>query len=597
MNIKSLLSAFLLITLSSAAFGQKIKYKDLFVLLNAKQYDQAEPFLKKFVKENPEHLNASLYLGIVYQEKAAKMDMLKETKALVTNLDSAVFYFDRVNKGMTEKELSRNEEYYEIYSRRNFRTGKFDITLSDAKLDLETRLKLKERGAMIVAMKYQLTSASNAYYHAQKRFTDIQKSYPSRKELLLRADEKLVTDLGHIAQAYDSCHMSFNDYKATAQALDKTGYNQDLDPQNIVDFKKDGDSPADFYKDDLKIWDFKRWSLESLEFIEKEMTPMKDNLVAMDGEINALQQKLKKDSTSVKKDLVAIRQKIAFPELKKIDPQPMPLKVFEMKISELEYGSQIVEDRSIKDSMRVSLHIDAVKRQLQLAKKMDSVSALLQSANLEEESENYKHFVTKAYGTPAVLASLIKTTKDYAIREVVKQENDLKKRTESLRWIINGTDSIPLFMEVPLTSRFKPMVVQEEKFTVGLQYADSLGAGYFYPILPSRKAPLKSTYLVDKQAFKRRNVPFAKAYAAQDEKGLVTFIIHYSETKIKEKYPATIVKIYKQEGLAWSVNYGFDQIPAGLFFSPETFELSVKTKSSLGEIFTTVFDKSGKVIK
>lgn len=37
---------FLFLFLISAAYGQKVKYKDIYALLSTKQYEQAEPFLK-----------------------------------------------------------------------------------------------------------------------------------------------------------------------------------------------------------------------------------------------------------------------------------------------------------------------------------------------------------------------------------------------------------------------------------------------------------------------------------------------------------------------------------------------------------------------
>ncbi len=52
MNIKSFVACFILMGVVSAGFAQKIKYKDLFVLLNAKRYTEAEPFLKKYLKDN-----------------------------------------------------------------------------------------------------------------------------------------------------------------------------------------------------------------------------------------------------------------------------------------------------------------------------------------------------------------------------------------------------------------------------------------------------------------------------------------------------------------------------------------------------------------
>ena len=130
-----------------------------------------------------------------------------------------------------------------------------------------------------------------------------------------------------------------------------------------------------------------------------------------------------------------------------------------------------------------------------------------------------------------------------------------------------------------------------------MQFVDSVATGYFYIINPSRKPQEGSTFPVDKQAFRKRNLPFIRSQSVQDEKGLVYFILFYSETKIKDKYAATITKIYKKEGLSWSVNFSFSQLPASAVFSSDTFELTVVTKSSLGELFPVIFDKTGKVVK
>ena len=597
MNSKARRITFLLITLCSPCFSQKVKYKDLFVLLNAKQFENAEPFLKKYLRDNTDNPNAYLFMGMIYQDRATKLDYLKQTRELVTMIDSAVYFYEKASKGITEKELSRNDEYYQMYNRRDLRTGKFGVKLSDVQLDLENKMKLKERGTQILTLKAQFLAAENCYKRTEILFDKIQKTYPGQKEFLLRADDQLISDLRRLAQVYDSCHMNFNDYKATSQTLGRTGYNQDLDPEEIKDFKKDGTAPVDFYKDDLRLWDYKRWALSSAETIEKEINPLKDQLVALDVDINKIQHKLKKDSVSVREEIPGLLSRLNIPSLRKVDPQPMPLKIFEVKVSELAYGSQIVEDRSLKDSLNVDLHLTAVRKELALVKKIDSLSGLLAERNLDEEAENYKHFVTHAYGTPTVLKSQIKSTKEFAMREVALKERELKRITESLRWLVVTTDSIPLFMEVLPTSRFKPMIVEGGKFTTGLQYADSLVTGYFYFISASRKPDTKGTFPVDQAVFKKRNIPFTKPLSTQDEKSKVYFIMFYSEAKIKDKFPATIAKIHRIDGLTWTINYSFDQSPEQLIYSPDTSELSVRTKNAAGEVLGVVFDKNGSVVK
>ena len=122
MNSRARWITFLLITFSFTGFTQKVKYKDLFVLLNAKQFENAAPFLKKYLRDNTDNPNAYLFMGMIYQDKAAKLDYLKQTKELVNAIDSAVYFYEKASKGITEKELNRNDEYYQMYNRRDLRS-------------------------------------------------------------------------------------------------------------------------------------------------------------------------------------------------------------------------------------------------------------------------------------------------------------------------------------------------------------------------------------------------------------------------------------------------------------------------------------------
>ncbi len=594
MNYKRLLFLLLsYVAVIAPAWGQKIKYKDLFVLLGARQFPEAEPYLKKYLKDNDDNPNAYLYMGLILEEKATRADILKDNERYTSLLDSAVLYYGLAMKGMTEKEVSKNDEYYQMYNRRDARTGKFGAKHSDVLLDLETRMKLKDRVKLAKDLKLQFTESYHAYHRAEKIFKVIQARYPDLRRLYLQADDSLIHSLGHLATVIDSCHIFFNEYKAIAKSIGRIGYNQDLNPQDITDFKREL-SPVDFYVDDIKIMDFKRWAHAATEVIDKEIKPIRDQLVARDMELNKLQQLVKKDSVSVLADLKILRAK-GFPELTKIDPNPLPLQVFQLKDAEIEFGSLVSENRSLRDTARLSHQVEALRKEMALAKRLDSIAGHMVERNLEEESANYKHFVTTAYGSPSVLKSLIRGTKELALREVIRRESLILKKGDALKWMIDGADSIPLTMPVPERSRFKPMIIQEEKYTAGIVYADSVGSGYFYAVTPSRLPTMKARFSVNKDAFKKRYLSVTKAIGTQDDQGLVFFVLTYQEAKFKDKYQATLTKIYKVEGLAWSVDFALDQVPVEISFSKESSELTVKTKSSIGEFYLFIVNRDGKL--
>lgn len=596
MNIKSVLTGFLLLCFCTASFGQKVKYKDLMVLLSARQYDQAEPFLKKYLRDNNDNPNAYLYMGLICQERAGKLDPLKQTDQLMSLIDSTVYFLGKANAGMTEKEVSKNEENYQLYSRRDYRTGKFGVKLSDVKLDIETRMKIKDKIPLLKALKKQFMESQRYYESARKLFLKVQDKYPGEKELYLRANDSLILSLENISRKYDSCHINFNDYRSTSRDYGRTGYNQDLDPQEIKDFKRDGKTEVDFYKDNISLWDYKRWALGTMDIIEKEVKPLTDLLVSHDREISTLQMKVKQDSVPVRQQIKALQTK-KYPYLTKLDPHAFPLKVFEMKEAELIYGSQVAEDKPARDSANIIRQVKVLKHELQLARKVDSLGTSLQERNMGEDMLNYGTFVTAAYGTREVLSSQISATKEFGSREVRIREAQLNAKTAALKWLINGADSIPITSDAPATSRFKTMVQVDEVFTSGLQYKDSLATGYFYSITASRKPEIKASYPVDQQVFKKRNLPFTKALSAQDQNGQIFFVLYYSEAKIKDKYPATLVKIYRTDGHAWSVNYAFTQLPSEISYTADMSELLVKTKNAAGELIAVTFDKNGKEIK
>ena len=146
MNRLAALKFLFLLAVVSSASAQKLKYKDIYALLSTKQYESAEPFLNRYLKENTDNPNAYLYKGIIFQEKASKDDVLKQTSRVQSNIDSAILFYDIAYKGITEKELKKNGEYYAAYNRRDLRTGEFGVTLSDIQFDLEKRMEgLRER--------------------------------------------------------------------------------------------------------------------------------------------------------------------------------------------------------------------------------------------------------------------------------------------------------------------------------------------------------------------------------------------------------------------------------------------------------------------
>lgn len=594
----ALFKLFVCMLITLPAFGQKVKYKDIWGLLSTRQYEAAEPFLKKYLRDNDDNPNAYLYMGIIFQEKSSKDDVLKQTRKAITNMDSAILFYDKAYKLITEKELRRNDEYYQIYNRRDLRTGEFGVKLSDVQYDIEKRMEsLRERIDRVKMVKHYFVLTDSLYKKSNALFRTIQNSYPSQQAFYLRADEQEVSRLKSLAVRFDSCTKAYEQYRGSLVSLGRVGYNQNMMLNDINDFKQEGADLADFYQNDLQVWDYKRFAENARQIIEKEIFPMREHLIAYDIEINKLREKLNKDSVSVRSDLTNLIDKLLLDQLKKFDRDPLPMDVFSLKIADLEYRSALLENKPRRDSADVFFRLAATKKELKYVLHLDSVATHLEGMDITQRAQDYQHFVVNTYSNVQVLTSFIRAVKDYAGREKEKKALELLQREEALRWLIHGADSVPLVITPPsggFKGKYYPLHITEEKYTVGLQYADTLNAqGYFFTITPARKPGIVINFPVDKPTFKLSRAPQSHAVAISDASGQIFFVIIYAERPGKDgKYAVSLAKIYRSDGLAWSNTYPLLFMPKELVFKPETGEVLVRA-----DAFQSIIDKNGKLLK
>jgi hypothetical protein len=269
------------------------------------------------------------------------------------------------------------------------------------------------------------------------------------------------------------------------------------------------------------------------------------------------------------------------------------MEVFTLKIADLEYRSTLLENKIKKDSIDVHVRLKMLNHEVKHLNKIDSTASKLLSDDLDKRALDYDYFVKNTYSTTAVLKSYVRGLKDYAEREKKTKASEMAIRTETLRWLINGSDSIPLFVE-RTRSKFKPLVVIPEKYTTGLQYADSLNpTGYFYTISPSRIPDVKVSFPVEKPSFKEARLVSSKALTFSDAAGQIYFVLVFTDRGKENKYAATLAKIYRSDGLAWSMNYELAFVPREISFRADSGELIIKGDDNQ----QNTMDKNGKMLK
>lgn len=574
-------------------FGQKVKYKDIYGLLRAKQYDAAEPVLKQFLANNDNTPSAYLYMGLILEEKSLRVDVLKKTDEAVSMMDSSIFYFNIAYTAITEKEVKRNDEYYEIYNRRDLRTGSFGVKLSDIQFDLEKkRDALKARIDQVKMVKHYFSLADTLYKKSIDLYTSIQAKYPTQKELYLRADDVLLQNLKELSVRFDSCTKAFDHYKTSLGSLEKTGYNQSYSLVDISDFAMEGKSGTDFFMNELKLWNYKKFATETGKVIKEEVFPMQEHLIAYDIEINNLREKLNKDSVSVKSELTKIIDELLADKMKKFDPDPLPLNLFALKIADLEYRSAVIESRKNQDSLDARLKVEQITRELDYLNTLDVKANKLFESDLDAMVANYSHFVENTYNNPVVLKSYIKALKEFAEREQRKKSEALARYKEELRWLVTGEERVPLFTD-PVDEKYKILVMEEERYTAGLAYIDSLNVtGYFHTITPSRRPDISISIKMEPKYFKLSTLPGAHAMVTSDEGEHIFYVLYFSSVKEGQKFRASLSKVYRADGLAWTNPYQLDLNPSALKYKEDNGAVIIV----LSDGREMLIDKNGKFL-
>lgn len=585
MRVRTIALAFCFL-MSWSIQAQKVKYKDLYELLRTKQYDLAEPFLRQYLQTESDNPNAILYMGIILDEKSVSLDPLKETENALATFDSAMLFYGKAKTAIDEKEIKKNKDYYEIYLRRDLRTGQMGVSLSDVQLDLDKRIAaVRERATNVKLADHFFRMSSRLYDESQTGYKNLQSSVPDIKALHLRADEQTLAALNLLGAQFDSCTLAYSNYKIAISNLGKTGYNPSGTLIPIQDFKTDGTTGADFFADDLKMWDYKKFATSVSETITKNVIPLRDKFVAFDMEINKLKEKLASDSVSVMSEIGEVRTKLQSPELTTYDKSPFPLDLFALKIADLEYKSIKVEHSQLRDSASLFLKESLFNKELAAAKNLDSTARNINARNLEEDIPNYEHFVTSTYHNATLLRSYLNAVAEYAKLEVDQCNALLEQVAEAKKWIVDENDSIPVSREV-VSATYSLLVLEEEKFTAGIAIGANGVSGYFYKINPARKPAFKVKFPVSDQ-FKTLNRETFAGLAASDPDGLIYYVLVNAMQK-EGVYPSSLAKIYSSDGLSWSKNFNLDFAPSEISYDPSSGELHIKNGEKVVR-----FDKNG----
>lgn len=535
---------------STLSWGQKVKYKDLFFLIHkSKKYADGEPFLRSFLSnpKNGDHANAHFQMGVIHEANANSKDVLKENQMKVALLDSAVYFYSKSKSLITEKEVKRNGDYYEDdFMRRDLRTGKMGIKVSDVHLDLDERVnKINDRIANLKSIDTHFSKAKDEYQLAFDAYVELVSKYESQKSFYLRADHEVIKQCDHILASYDSAMGNFGHYKLRIADVGESDYSQTLNILKIGDIKSTGNKTADFYATSIDIYNFSDWANRTKTIVIDEIKPIKAKLLTYDQRLDRTREQLLKDSVSVISKLELGKDDALYEKLRIYDKNAMPLSLLDLKQEELRYWSFIFVNEPNKDSLNINYQIAMASDELNAINAVDSLSNALLGYNLTVEFENYKEYINGQYEGVAGMQRYIKQKLDFAQAEKQYRATILEAKQERGKWLLYGSDSIPLF-EMDTTRQLsesgKTQYVKlggsstdnPTQFIHGMKY-DPKGTGSAYiSVVPDSLSVLDITTYDMHATFSLSKFGDLGIQQVQEEALKLTYVLYYDNSTYQE---------------------------------------------------------------
>jgi len=555
MRLRVFILGFILVSFSS--YAQKVKYKDLYILLRAKNYKDASGFLKSYLLDDPEHPNANYQMGLMLEHNLVELDLLKESDAIINRADSSILYFNRAHDYITEKEIKKHDDdFYELFKRRNLRTGKFEVIISDVHLDIEDRIKkLTDYKSDVASINFQFNNGVKYYELARLGYKKLKEEYKDELSLSLGALANASAELTNIGVQFDSSVVSFKHYKSLKKEFESNSTSINdviITYEPIKEFSDDVLQIPDFYANKIDLYQFSDWSKNQIIKINSNKEFIND-LIKFDQSLEKLANEIEEDSVDLSSEIF---KKITSPilkELKFVDDKSLLTKLFQYKISQLNFNSIWMQWlTNYADTLDIALQLNFVDK---LKTQLDGVTKLverLDGYDAELFNLRYNRFISARFNTTENFEKYIHSQNNLVANEIGKVEL-LKKQVKAKdHWGYWHNERIPLSLNMDSLAIFNNFYVDSlEKRVIRVagfkvNEVDTL----FYMV------SVPSTRKVDTLFQVQSPIPLVK-----DSLSYLAFSVHKTPTnenlflvtnRVKESLIVGLIKATFTEGIIWS---------------------------------------------
>jgi len=571
---------------ANRCFSQKVKYKDLFVLLNAENYNDADSYLRLFLAAEPDEPHANYSMGKMLQNYMYQENLIKSRVRILELADSSIIYFDKAAQLSTEKyvEKKHNDDYYAEFRKRDLRTGKFTVKLNTVQLDIENRkieiVKFKDDAAKL----NQYLEASISYYDSSysiyENFTEVAEN----KNLLYfttGADE--LQNLRNLASTYDSSVYNLDTYMTIMKEMGTNAISQTKTINPIEDYPTDGISKTDFYGPSIDIWNYKEWAKSTLDVVGKQIYPLKGRMIAYDKKLQELTEEVINDSIDARSAIFKLATENVGRDIRVYDAHSLPAAIYNYRIAEINYRSTInFWYKELIDTINVGLKIDGLTG---LEKQLGGISKLaiqLREANNDIQTKIFNDFITERYEDENGIDIFVKEQLAFVHDDSIQLHDWLSKVKEQDKITIWQDDSISLLVGHEFINndsiRFSTVLIDsltERKLGFYAWIEDNKSLALSFSISPSSRV-LDTLYTIpiNPKLVEQRilNLQFLSDSLGVEKR---VWVLSTTEPGKDASYILQVFITDLATGAGWDKEFSAKEIPRAVKFNHENHRISL----------------------
>lgn len=525
------------------SFAQKkIKYdKEVFPLLEAKNYDQAMPLLWEYLSDpkNADEPNANLQVGLYYEGLVNDYHIISDSTAILGASDTAVVYLTKAKNLITEKELKKNDEFYQAFHRRDLRTGDFGIKISDVQLDIEKKLQslrnINQYAKSIYADLYSIDAANEFSMAAYKNLVV---QYPNINDLYLMAGEPLKDSLEMVVNKNTEIKEKFENVRDAVSRIGKKGYSPELEWKPIATYGEDGLSATDFYANDVVAWNYGEWADDAQNVIKREIFRLKSQISQTMKDLKLQSNQMSTGSgiidgepiTDLDPDLVA--------GIDKFDDNSLAKDLLTIQLSQNKFdyltNENLNERLANLDDVDYQLAVsDSV---VQLIGIMEKSVATLVEPGITVGAKKYNELVNETYGGDI---GLIKYRKEMEAKLTSAKSSWSRYNDEyrvRARWGVSqdGADSLYLIPRMDTTyvphdfSKFYSIVSMKDDssntYVIGLEFKGAADQGFVAKVNNARTIEWKQNFKLTSFKYSDSEFLVSGAFVPSQEGSVAAYI-------------------------------------------------------------------------